>query len=310
MTDATPEIDGRTRHYGGFYGVDALPEDDGRPLAVLWGNCQAEAIRQLLAAAPSAPLRTVRIPPVHEIEATDLPHLEGLVGQAQVLFAQPVADGYRGMPLGCDEVATLLPEGGELIRWPVLFDAAVYPFQVLVRQPDAGDPPMVPYHDLRTLIEAATGTRPATPTDPEPYRVLAQLSQEALAKREEANDTLRVSDALDDRSGGQFHTINHPGNPILMCTAQRMQEAVGGVADVVEPDRVLLRSVLTPHEPEVFDALGLEPEDGREQWLLDGKEVSDDEVRAAHLEFYRQYPGFVEQGLTRHARTIEILGLA
>ena len=58
-------IDGRTRHYGTFYGLDPADRTDGggaddlddeRPLLIVWGNCQAEAVRQLLAASPTLEL--------------------------------------------------------------------------------------------------------------------------------------------------------------------------------------------------------------------------------------------------------------
>ena len=50
-------VDGRTRHYGTFYDLDPVDRadtagqddgDDDRPLLLVWGNCQAEAIRVLL----------------------------------------------------------------------------------------------------------------------------------------------------------------------------------------------------------------------------------------------------------------------
>ena len=58
---------GRREHYGEFYGLRPLP-DDGRPLLLVHGNCQAEAMRVLLAGVGEH--RTVRVPPVHELEAS------------------------------------------------------------------------------------------------------------------------------------------------------------------------------------------------------------------------------------------------
>ena len=63
-TPAAPPgpTDGRTRHYGDFYGV--LPADpaDGRPVVVVHGNCQAESLRLLLAADDVV---SERLPAVH-----------------------------------------------------------------------------------------------------------------------------------------------------------------------------------------------------------------------------------------------------
>jgi hypothetical protein len=83
----------RTAHYQDFYGE---PARDGRPLGLVHGNCQAEALRVLLAGSPTLPWQLLRVPPVHELEAGDLPHLDRLLAGATLLLAQPVRDGYRG----------------------------------------------------------------------------------------------------------------------------------------------------------------------------------------------------------------------
>nr|WP_284289672.1 hypothetical protein [Angustibacter aerolatus] len=56
----------RREHHGEFYGLRPLPADDGRPLVTVAGNCQAGSVRVLLDGAPSAPCRSVRVPPLHE----------------------------------------------------------------------------------------------------------------------------------------------------------------------------------------------------------------------------------------------------
>lgn len=304
----------RCRHYGEFYGLSPLPAPDGRRLVVLWGNCQAEAVRRLLQESPTRAVRSVRLPPVHELTAEDLPHVARVLSHADVLLAQPVADGCRDLPLGTAQVARLLPPHGQVVQWPVLFDAALYPFQVLVRHPSAGDPPLVPYHDLRTLLEAATSRRPAARAPAQVYVELARRSVEALATRERHHDTVAVSPELTRRTCEDFHTINHPGNRMLVAAARALQRALGLPVDAVdprtrEPGRILLGSVLTPQEPEVFAALGLEPAPGRDAWLVGGERLADANVRAAHLGFYRRYPGFVDEGLRRHAETIRALQL-
>ena len=97
--------EGRRRHYGAFYGLEDLPSGDAPRLAV-YGNCQAEALRVSLATAGT--VQSVRMPPVHELVADDLPHLERLLNWVDVLVAQSVADGYRGLPAGTAEVAARL----------------------------------------------------------------------------------------------------------------------------------------------------------------------------------------------------------
>ena len=89
---------GRRQHYAHFYGLLPLPRDE-RPLLVVHGNCQAEALRVLLA-GDASPVRTVRVPPVHELTSEDLPHLDRLLAEVDVLVSQPVRDGYRDLPVG------------------------------------------------------------------------------------------------------------------------------------------------------------------------------------------------------------------
>jgi hypothetical protein len=36
------------RHFGDFYGLNALPDDRSQPLWLIVGNCQAEALRLVL----------------------------------------------------------------------------------------------------------------------------------------------------------------------------------------------------------------------------------------------------------------------
>ena len=67
------------------------------------GNCQAEALRQALGGLADPPFRTVRVPPVHELEVGDLPHLEALLRQAAVLISQPIRADYRELPIGTDQ---------------------------------------------------------------------------------------------------------------------------------------------------------------------------------------------------------------
>lgn len=306
--DDIAPIDGRTRHYGHFYGVDDLPDDD-RPFVVLWGNCQAEAMRILLTAGEA--VCGVRVPPVHEIVENDLPHVHRLLRRADVLLAQPVADDYRGLPLGTSQIAAQLRPGARVVRWPVLFYAGLYPYQVLVRHPGAGDPPIVPYHDLRTLRRAQRGRRQTSTLSPrelaQAYRDLARESRAQLARREDVHGTVVVSDVLDTPCADLAHTINHPGNTLLLAAARRLQAELGWPQDAVDPGRTLLSSVLTPLEPDVLDALGLDVPP-RPSFVVGGRPVDTAQVAAAHLDFYARHPGVVAEGLRRHAFTFGRLG--
>ena len=308
--------EGRRRHYGEFYGLREVPQDE-RPLVVVHGNCQAESLRVVLGDGPDAQVRTVRVPPVHELEADDLPHLDALLAQVDVLVSQPVAGGYRGLPLGTAEVAsraarTGLSSGGggggaQLVVVPVLRWAALHPFQVIVRTPGAGEPPLVPYHDLRTLAVAA-GTSPLRRVpSAAAVRAVRDLSVAELRSREQRHGSLPVVDLLAGAGAHATHTVNHPGNEVLLGLARRVLEAVGLPGEVRDPGRTLLDSVHAPVLPQVLDALGLDTGDSRDGWLVHGRPLDDGEVRDAHLRWYADHPGTAEAGLARHAAAARAL---
>lgn len=292
---------GRRRHYGEFY-------DGGTgPVALVHGNCQAESLRVLLAGSPTFTPRPVRVPPVHELTADDLPHLHALLARTTVLLGQPVRDGYRDLPLGTAELAAHLPTGARVLRWPVVRYAGLHPWTVIVRHPSdmAAVPPVVPYHDLRTLT-AAAGLPPAPPPDAVALRAAADLTVDELARRERGTD-VGVSDLLLGLGVDAAHTLNHPGNPVLIALARRVQAALGLPADATEPGRALLGGIRAPLDAAVLDALGLDAAP-RAHWLVDGDPVDDAEVRDAQLDWYRTHPQWVAAGLERHAARLELLG--
>ena len=311
-------IDGRTRHYGTFYGLDPADRADGgdpaddRPLLVVWGNCQAEAVRQLLAASPTLELRTVRIPPVFELTPADLGPLHRLVERASVLISQPVKDNYRDLPLGTNQLASQLRQGGAIIRWPVVRCAAYHPFQAIVRDPrdPSRDPPVVPYHDLRTLASARRGDDLLTAdVSVQACRAVGQASKAELRRREQSQCDVGISDLFDQPEAGDMFTINHPGNRVLVELAQRIQLAVGRPADAVDPGRNLLGELTAPVPAPALAALGL-PGIAAPSWRVRGREIPGAEVHRLQLQWYRDNPWVVDAGYARHRETLETLGFA
>lgn len=288
----------RRQHYRDFYDG---PADDGRPLAVVHGNCQAEALRVLLAGSPTFPWRPVRVPPVHELEADDLVPLRALLCRTTLLLSQPVRDDYRGLPLGTAQVAALLAPGGTTVRWPVVRYAGLHPWQAIVRAADGAQPPVVPYHDLRTL----TGCAPVGAD----LVAAARHSRDALAARERRDTDVAVSDLLEGLGAAVVHTLNHPGNALLIALARRVQAAVGAVEDAADPGRELLGGVRAPLEPEVLDALGLDPSAARPHWVVGGEPLDAEVVRRAQAAWYAERPDVVAAGRTRHAERLPVLGL-
>lgn len=294
---------GRRRHYGEFY------DGGSGPVALVHGNCQAEALRVLLAGSPTFVPRPVRVPPVHELTADDLPHLDAVLARTTVLLSQPVRDGYRDLPLGTAQLSARLAPGARVLRWPVIRYAGLHPWTVIVRHPSdmSAVPPVVPYHDLRTLT-AAAGLPPAAPPTAAAFRAAADLTVAELAAREHATD-VGVSDLLLGLGVEAAHTLNHPGNPVLIALARRIQAALGLPADADQPGRDLLGGIRAPLDHRVLGALGLDAEP-REHWLVDGAPVAEADVRAAQLDWYAARPQWVAAGLERHARRISLLSRA
>ncbi|MCX6462086.1 MAG: WcbI family polysaccharide biosynthesis putative acetyltransferase, partial [Pseudonocardiales bacterium] len=117
-----------------------------------------------------------------------------------------------------------------------------------------------------------------------------------------------VADLLLGLGTDAAHTLNHPGNAVLIALARRVQAAVGLPADADDPGRALLGGVRAPLDPDVLNALGLGAEP-RDHWLVDGAPVDDGQVRAAQLDWYADHPQWVAAGLERHARRLEILSM-
>lgn len=298
----------RRRHYGRFYGLDPLPED-GRPVLLIHGNCQAEALRVAIEASTDDVV-AVRCPPVHELEEDDLPALDRLLAKADVLVSQPIGDDWRGHPVGTAQVAARAPRA-RLVRIPVVRYVGLHPFAALIRTPWMGDPPVVPYHDLRTILAVARGTdeRPAGHGDPAGFREVARLSVAELRRREDDGGLLRASDLVEQAGTGAALTPNHPGNAVLVPLAGRILEAAGVDAAPQDPGRTLLASVRAPVRADVLDALGLDPAAARETWASGGREISDAEVAAAQAGWYADRAPVVEAALRRYAPAIEALGL-
>ncbi|ALE77270.1 hypothetical protein WY02_00835 [Pseudonocardia sp. AL041005-10] len=298
--------DPRRRHYGVLYGLEAPPPG---PLALVWGNCQAESVRVLLAGVDGLPVTPVRIPPVHELTADDLPHLRRLLSRTRLLASQPVREDYRDLPLGTAQVAAGLVPGAVVVRWPVIRHPALHPWSAIVRHAadPAAVPPGVPYHDLRALA-AAAGREPGPPPTAEALREVGRRGIAELARREARDTDAGVSDAIAGFGAAAAHTLNHPGNGVLMLLAGRILDAAGMPGVVGDPGRTLLGGIRSPLRADVVDALGLDTP-SRPHWCVSDRAIGEDEVAAAQRAWYATHPGWVNAGLARHADTLELLGL-
>lgn len=313
---ASDPLHARRRHYAEFYGITAVP-DDGRQVAVVHGNCQAESLRVVLEASAGAMVAAVRIPPVHELERSDLPHLQALLARADLLISQPVRADWRGLPCGTQQLAADAPSA-RLVMIPVVRHTGLHPFGALVRTPWMGDPPTVPYHDLRTILAAArgesaargeAGDRPQGHGLAEGFRAVEAASIAELRRREARDDLVPVSDLIRPAGADAMLTINHPGNAVLVPLAGRILEACRVDAPPRDPGRTLLASIQAPRRADVLEALGLDPAAARDAWEVGGEEIADARVAADQAPWYADKEPVVRAALERYRPAIEALGL-
>lgn len=275
------------------------PRDLVDGFGIVVGNCQAESVRIVLD-APDRP--TVRVRPVHEMTAEDAAELHELLPRAAFLVAQPVRDDYHGLPLGTRQLAASLAPTARLVTFPVVRYAGLHPFQAALHVEGIDEsPPIVAYHDVRTLADVA-GSPVATRLRPDAVAAIAEDSLAELRRREQSID-VAVSDLLHPVSGELMRTVNHPGNPVWSPLAERILDALGSPGVPTDPGRPLLNSVRAPLEDWVVDAWGL-PDAPRASWLVEGEEIDPAVVVSAHTAWYRDHPAFVDAALERLAETL------
>ncbi|KQT94721.1 hypothetical protein ASG49_07825 [Marmoricola sp. Leaf446] len=311
--DASPPLVRRSAaeegHYRDFL---AGPGDERRPVLVVTGNCQAESLRLLL---DGHDVRTVRLPPLHDVRPHEVEPLHRWLARTDLLVAQPVRADYRGLPIGTEQQVAQLPPTAAVAPVPIIRYAGLHPWHLVMHPPGLVDPepPVVAYHDVRLVTEAALRRAGRTAPDPGPAapdRVLAvaDASVAELARREAAAGAVPVSDLLRRPAGDTVRTVNHPGNRLLEPVAARVRAALGLQARATTGDRPLLTSVVAPLEAAVVAAHGLD-DAPRPDWLVGGRPVTAGTVAQAQLAWYAARPDVLDLALARSAAARDLLGL-
>jgi hypothetical protein len=297
---------------------DALVRDPSKAsdVAIVYGNCQAEALRLMLDAAPSFPYRTIPLPAVHEITATQADQIRQILPHVAVFVCHPVKPGFRDMGLGAEEMASLVR--GRVVRTVALYYQGLFPFQANVRLAGYA-PPLTEYDDLRFLHCAANGwdlDRAAEfidswAPDPELLRELAADSRAELQRREhDEHLDVVASDVIVDPAvhARGFHTINHPSNALLQHVVAGIHRHLGLQAPAPYTGPEMLGQVRTPIERAIVDALGLEIP-AVTDWAIRGERVTQRDLLARHISGYRATPGAIAAGLEQHGDRMRRLGL-
>lgn len=295
----------------------------GRPIAVVYGNCQAEPLRAALRRSPTfeASYQAVRVPPVHEIRSGQCKALAALMGRCELLITQPVREAYRALPIGSQEMMAQLPRQCRVVQIPVLYYEGLHPYQVYISTGgELSEPaPRTGYHDLRTLAAAAAGQEDVTTEDAlskrlslaAAFREIARTSQAQLAERERSldvaiSDLLEPSSDVHDRS---FLTVNHPSNALIDALADRVLTSIQ-LGPAVHPPRVEdLGAVSAPVDSDVAEMLALTNARVGTDWSLRGTCVPERELFKEHLDWYAQNRHVVDAGVAQHRVRLHKLGL-
>ncbi|WP_156459051.1 WcbI family polysaccharide biosynthesis putative acetyltransferase [Microbacterium sp. Leaf151] len=293
LADHGDAVIARRRHYGEFFGEMPLPENFG----LVVGNCQAESLRLVIA---SDALPAIRVPAVHELTATDAQRLHTLLAGAAFLVAQPIRDDYRDLPLGTMQLRASLPPAARLVTVPAIRFGGLHPFQAVLRLPAfPEDPPLVAYHDVRVVAEAA-GTPVPAELPPAAVHEIADASVAELRRREALGLDVVASDLFAPVVDDLARTVNHPGNALFLPLGERLVAALGAPGRVVDPGRPILAGVRAPLERWVVDAWNLDAAP-RPDWTVAGETLPAESVREAHLAYYAERPELLAAVVARMA---------
>ncbi|MDR6689104.1 hypothetical protein J2X55_000003 [Microbacterium sp. 1154] len=293
LADHGDAVIARRTHYAEFFGEAPVPDGYG----VVVGNCQAESLRLVIS---SDRLPAIRIPAVHELDADEVSRLHALLSGASFLVSQPIRDDYRGLPLGTAQLRASLPVGARVVLVPAVRFAGLHPFQAVLRLPAfPEDPPLVAYHDVRTVAEAA-GLRVPAHLPSAAVHAVADASVAELRRREALGLDVAASDLFAPVVEDLARTVNHPGNALFLPLGERIAAALGAPGHVVDPGRPILASVRAPLESWVVDAWDLDAEP-RPDWSVGGETLRADAVREAHLAYYAKRPALLAAVVDRMA---------
>ena len=288
-------------------------------LGFVWGNCQAESIRRMVAPAGAGHgVEFVRLPPVFEMDEAEVGRLHALMGVAGVLVTQPVKDEYRVPGCGSEQLVALLPAGARVVRVPTTYYEGLFPWQVHAHD-EAGarvDAPLTDYHDLRLLDAAVRGwsTEQAVAriesheATGDGVRDLAARSQAELRRRN-ADLDVDTTDAVVAGGAEAMWTVNHPANATLHAVGAGVLDTLDWAGEPAVPEHQMLGSSLSPLDAAVLTALDLDPTAARPGWSLAGRDVPWAEIADAQLALYAAQPGVAERAVARYADRLTSLGL-
>ncbi|GAB49898.1 WcbI family polysaccharide biosynthesis putative acetyltransferase [Mobilicoccus pelagius] len=282
------------------------------PLWVIYGGPQADSLRRLLNSDPHAPYIAVSSTSADALQAQNMPGFLRLLNHADAFICERLPRAYRGLPIGFEDLLPHLRPGIPVVTFPRITYSGLHPFQV-GRDPSAGlpDPPLVPYHDLRS-VAAAAGTVPveeARHTFPSAQVIREYAAWQLFRIRQEEGRT-DCAIAASVRSAGleAVHTVDRPGNPLLLRIARNVLAALDAEDTVVDPTTMLLGQCRSPVDARIAEALGT-PAPDTDSWTIHGRELTLEQIRDAQISWYRGHPDVVKAVIAAEAPRMHLLGL-
>ena len=317
MTDAQAEI-AVPQHLRRWHSLDPATVEPGS-VGFVWGNCQAESMRRMVAPAGAEHgVEFVRLPPVFEMDEAEVGRLHALVGVAGVLVTQPVKDEYRVPGCGSEQLVALLPAGARVVRVPATYYEGLFPWQVHAHDAAGArvDAVGTDYHDLRLLdaavrgwtVEQAVARVEELEPDADAVRDLARRSQAELRRRNAALD-VDTTGAVVAGGAEAMWTVDHPANATLRAVGAGVLATLGWPGEPDVPDHQMLGELRTPLQAAVLIALDLDPVAARPRWSLAGRDVPWAELAAAQLAQYADAPDVASRAVDRFADRRAALGL-
>lgn len=298
------------------YRADAAPTAQAlvgtdRPLWIVHGGPQADPLRRLLFSATDAPYIVASTPSADSVSEEQVRYLRRLVAEADAFITEPLPAGYLGKPVGMDDLVPFLRPGTPVITFPRVHFEGLHPYQVGVGPGGTQTPPIVPYHDLRTIAAVSGHTdRERAWGGGASARALRECAAWSLVRMRltEANTDIRVADSVRNAGASAVHTVDRPGNALIVQIARSVQEALGVTVGVPESKVDLLGQCRVPVSAEVAEALGFEAPTTN-TWSINGKELSIEEVDEEQTRWYHDHPGILRTLLAHQHARMDLLGV-
>lgn len=298
------------------YRTDAAPTAQAgvgtdRPLWIVHGGPQADPLRRLLFSAADAPYTVASTPSADSVSDEEVRYLRRLVAQADALITEPLPAGYLGKPVGVDDLVPLLRPGTPVITFPRVHFEGLHPYQVGVTPGGTATPPIVPYHDLRTIAAVSGHTdREKAWGGGASARSLRECAAWSLVRMRltEASTDIRVADGVRSAGASAVHTVDRPGNALLTQIARDVQGALGVSVGVPESKLDLLGQCRVPVSAEVAEALGFAAP-ATNTWSVYGKELTIEEVDEKQTRWYHDHPGILRTLLAHQHARMDLLGV-